>query len=605
LRQFVKWLGPCAWGLLWSVTAVACHRLLDVGSELLVWLPSGVAVAAHFATPVRRWRSLMPVLAAFQLSTLWWLTQSWTGALGYTLDSQVEACLCASIGARVLGGRKGTPRRYAHIAGMFGGAMFGSAAGALVALPLQPVASLHELGWRFLATTLGVLAGTPTILRVRQWLGIGDQAVRVWGYVPKPHFPLAMAALAALAAVVLTAPFAGLMPLLMVAAIFTVIRFGQMAAAGAVLAYAAAATAISLDGSTPVAGWDVDPFYAAVALQGQLLLILASALPIASILLARQQLQLQLGEQNRKLHNHVTILNLAKSLAGIGRWSYDLRTGAQDWSPQMLELNGLSTDLGPDPGDVRAMLPDGGEALFAHFAAHRDNREPYGFEYRIAPPDGDERVLKMKVTNEFDESGQRIALFAVAMDVTEQVTRERALDQARADAIALAAAAQKAANTDALTGLANRRAALDWLERLVRASAEAEEPLSVIMFDIDHFKQINDCFGHPIGDAVLRRVAQAARRAMRSEDLVGRIGGEEFLCILPGVDDKLGPVLAERLRHAIAENRRDSDGLPNATVSLGLAIHRAGDTGETLLARADAALYEAKNAGRNQVRRAA
>jgi diguanylate cyclase (GGDEF)-like protein len=125
------------------------------------------------------------------------------------------------------------------------------------------------------------------------------------------------------------------------------------------------------------------------------------------------------------------------------------------------------------------------------------------------------------------------------------------------------------------------------------------------MFDIDHFKQINDCFGHPIGDAVLRRVAQAARRAMRSEDLVGRIGGEEFLCILPGVDDKLGPVLAERLRHAIAENRRDSDGLPNATVSLGLAIHRAGDTGETLLARADAALYEAKNAGRNQVRRAA
>jgi diguanylate cyclase (GGDEF)-like protein len=594
-----------AWGAVWAVTAILSARLHSSGHVLLVWMPSGVAVAAHFATPFKRWPALIAVLAGFQFLTLLQLTGTLAGAVGYTLDSQVEAVLCGLAGIKVLGSRKGIPRTYAHIAGMFGGAMLGSGLAALVALPFQPVEGGHELAWRFLATVLGVLAGTPCVLRVRQWLGIGDRQVAIWGYKSKPHFVLSLAALTAGACGILTTPVAGLMPLLFVGIVFAVIRYGQMAAAGGVLAYAVAATAISLDGRPPVAGWEIEPFLAGLALQAQLLVMLASSLPVAAMLYSRETLQDQLREQNRRLRDHVTILDLAKSLAGIGRWSYNVRTGVQDWSPKMLELNGLSPDLAPDPGDVRALLPDGGAELFGHFAAHREDREAYSFEYRVAPADGDERVLKMKVTNEFDEDGQRVALFAVAMDVTEQVYRERALDQARADAIALAAEAQKAANTDPLTGLANRRASLDWLERLVRASAEAEEPLGLIVFDIDHFKQINDCFGHPTGDAVLKRVAQAARRAMRSEDLVGRVGGEEFVCILPGVDGKLGPILAERLRHAIAENRRGSDGLPTVTVSLGLAIHHPGDTGETLFARADAALYDAKNAGRNRVRLAA
>jgi diguanylate cyclase (GGDEF)-like protein len=264
----------------------------------------------------------------------------------------------------------------------------------------------------------------------------------------------------------------------------------------------------------------------------------------------------------------------------------------------------LPRDLAPDPGNIRELLPDGGERLFSELATHRDDRRPYCFEYSTALPDGEERMLRIHVTNEFDPSGERRALFAVAMDVTEQVRREHTLREARDQAIALAAAAQKLALTDPLTGIANRRATLDWLGRLVRASGQVGEPLALLMFDIDYFKRINDCFGHQTGDEVLERVAKLARAQVRADDLVGRIGGEEFVCILSGLEAQSARALAERLRRAIAEGS-DRDGLPRTTVSVGLAMARPGDTPESLLARADAALYEAKDGGRNQVRRAA
>src|SRR5690606_4001471 len=109
---------------------------------------------------------------------------------------------------------------------------------------------------------------------------------------------------------------------------------------------------------------------------------------------------------------------------------------------------------------------------------------------------------------------------------------------------------------------------------------------------------------HQTGDEVLKHVAALARSQVRSEDVVGRVGGEEFVCILSGLEQNEARMLAERLRGAIAEGS-EREGLPRTTVSVGLALARPGDTPESLLARADMALYEAKEAGRNQVRRAA
>jgi diguanylate cyclase (GGDEF)-like protein len=335
-----------------------------------------------------------------------------------------------------------------------------------------------------------------------------------------------------------------------------------------------------------------------------MLAMLGVSLPIAAMLLTRNRLEAQLREQNAALHESLTTLRLAERLAGIGCWHYDIRSGRQNWSEPMLEINGLPRDMAPDPGNLRELLPDGGEALFSEIARQRDNREPYSFEYRIRPPGATERVLRIVVTNEFNDREQRIGLFAVAMDVTERARREEALELARKRAVLLAAEAQKLAMTDALTGLANRRSTLDWLGRFLRVSNKDGTPLALVIFDIDHFKAINDCFGHPTGDAVLVRVAELARQQVRGEDLVGRIGGEEFVWMLPGVSPPQARELAERLRAAIEFGSADGD-LPRVTVSVGLAQFRAGDTAEKLLARADAALYVAKDGGRNKVHRAA
>ena len=126
----------------------------------------------------------------------------------------------------------------------------------------------------------------------------------------------------------------------------------------------------------------------------------------------------------------------------------------------------------------------------------------------------------------------------------------------------------------------------------------------MIVFDIDHFKTVNDTYGHPEGDKVLRRIATVAKEQARASDVIGRIGGEEFAWIVPGADESFAKLVAERLRLAIAVDGVSGE-VPMVTVSMGIAAIESGDTSLSLFARADAALYSAKNAGRNTVRLAA
>lgn len=600
--------GPVVAALLWSALASASMQLRDQGEAvLLIWLPSAVSVAALYATPRRNWWLVLTALAVALVATSTAYGVPLVRALGLAVANAAEATISAAIGLRVVV-RNDTPITFRRIAGLFAAAIAGSATSALLAFPFRAVHGLPELAWWFLASLLGILTGTPLLLYLRQRLGFGDHAVRFRRADGQRGFALTVAALFALSAFVFVSPASVLLPVLLpvlvVAVVFAVIRYGQLAAAFGVAAYGVAGTLASTGGRSPAAALAMEPFSAGLVLQALMVLMLAAAMPIAAILLKRDRLEAQLRAQNAELHDNLTILNLAKTLAGIGRWRYNLVTGEQDWSEQMLVLNGLSPDLAPDPGDIRDLLPDRGDALFAKFVEHRNTRIPYTFDYTVRPGGGAERILKMNVFNEFDSKGHRIALFAVAMDVTEQVQREQALRQARERAIALAAEAQKLANTDSLTGLANRRATFDWLAQLLPASLEEGEPLTMLLFDIDHFKAINDTYGHLTGDRVLQHVARVARAEIRAEDLVGRIGGEEFVCLLSGLDARRAKALAERLRRAIAAGDR-AGGLPVATISVGLAACRPGDTPELLLARADAALYEAKEAGRNQVRRAA
>jgi diguanylate cyclase (GGDEF)-like protein len=163
---------------------------------------------------------------------------------------------------------------------------------------------------------------------------------------------------------------------------------------------------------------------------------------------------------------------------------------------------------------------------------------------------------------------------------------------------------RETASTDLLTGLLNRRATRERFDQEVSRCARLNEKFGLILFDIDHFKKINDTYGHQVGDRVLREVAQAMDRCKRKEDVLGRIGGEEFVVILPLHDREDTLKAAHRLRMAVREstvNTREADSA-RVTISGGIALYPDdGDGWDGLYTSADRRMYRAKDSGRDRV----
>jgi diguanylate cyclase (GGDEF)-like protein len=188
---------------------------------------------------------------------------------------------------------------------------------------------------------------------------------------------------------------------------------------------------------------------------------------------------------------------------------------------------------------------------------------------------------------------------------------QKPLLQAFADQAAIAIAnarlyaeVQRSSVTDELTGLYNRRGLFELGEREIERALRFNHSLTAIMFDIDHFKKVNDQYGHPIGDRMLRALADSCRQQIRSVDIAGRYGGEEFVILLPETDKTSGAHTAERLRQVVAQTQLavQSETRINVTVSLGVAVITPKIiTLSNLLACADKALYIAKQNGRNCV----
>ena len=166
-----------------------------------------------------------------------------------------------------------------------------------------------------------------------------------------------------------------------------------------------------------------------------------------------------------------------------------------------------------------------------------------------------------------------------------------------------AEAARQAAVCDHLTGMGNRRAFFDAAETELRRWRRLPRPLSLLLIDLDHFKQVNDRHGHPVGDAVLRHMARLMGATFRQIDVVARIGGEEFAVLLPAADLASAQRVAERLRCALEAQPAATDAGPvRCTVSIGIAtMDEAIPSVDVLLKRADDALYAAKHSGRNRV----
>lgn len=267
----------------------------------------------------------------------------------------------------------------------------------------------------------------------------------------------------------------------------------------------------------------------------------------------------------------------------------------------------VNADLfeGIEPGAyslTRAMTETGKPFLISDVPTHYGGELPPTFTWL-----GSVIVAPLRV------EGQMIGAIMVGGTTRARYTPDDAAivaELARHAAVALRNAQRhdavaRAAQTDALTGLFNRGALLERLERELDRSRRYGRSLAVIFFDLDRFKSINDTYGHQFGDRVLRELARIATRTMRSIDLVGRYGGEEFVAVLPETDGAQALIVAERLRVNVARNRLT---LPSgedvrATISAGIAVFPAdATTMDTLIRIADTALYAAKAGGRNRVR---
>jgi diguanylate cyclase len=164
---------------------------------------------------------------------------------------------------------------------------------------------------------------------------------------------------------------------------------------------------------------------------------------------------------------------------------------------------------------------------------------------------------------------------------------------------------RKEAMTDGLTGLANRKSFDNMLDYVRRKSDEEGQVFTLMMIDIDHFKNFNDTYGHQVGDQVLRLVAKTLTDGIKGKDFAARYGGEEFSIILPESNTIAGEVVGNALREAVANkeviNRSTGEKLGRITMSVGVAQYTGSETDEQIIERADKALYQAKDTGRNKV----
>lgn len=262
--------------------------------------------------------------------------------------------------------------------------------------------------------------------------------------------------------------------------------------------------------------------------------------------------------------------------------AFHLESATQEMTFSDLILHAATHRCGPriDRGDALEFIAD---------AQTRRRRQPG--QRRFATDLLDGRWFWM--TETFLESGWVIV---VGSEISELKQNEQALIFARDCAI-------QEAQTDPLTCLANRRYTLTYLEQAIAASDRARIPLTIALIDLDRFKSINDSHGHAAGDAVLMDFAVASRFTVRRSDLVGRIGGEEFLIVLPGATADDASDVVERLRcEACSRQVRTDTGICiRYSFSAGVCELTVADNSESALRRADRALYAAKGAGRNCV----
>jgi diguanylate cyclase (GGDEF)-like protein/PAS domain S-box-containing protein len=264
--------------------------------------------------------------------------------------------------------------------------------------------------------------------------------------------------------------------------------------------------------------------------------------------------------------------------------------------------SGMTLEETKGNGWIQAVRPDLQEHVFCVWLNAAQSESEYEIEipFRRAS-DGLYRWHLARGLPLKDDSGQVTKWIGIAIDIHDH-RQVQQLEEYRLKLEEANARLELLAATDGLTRLKNRRAFQEKLAEEFERAARDATPLSLLLLDVDRFKQFNDDFGHPAGDSVLRGVALLLEETARSTDFVARYGGEEFAVLLPNTDEEGAVVLGERFRAAVMEAEWKHAAI---TISVGAATMAPGADGAELIDEADAALYESKRSGRNCVRHAA
>jgi len=281
--------------------------------------------------------------------------------------------------------------------------------------------------------------------------------------------------------------------------------------------------------------------------------------------------------------------------AALAAWGYDVvlaEDGDQAW--RVLQ--------GPDPPSIALldwMMP-GLDGLEVCRRVRQAGREPYTYVILLTGKDRQEDVVEGLAAGADDYLRKPFD----NQELQARIRTGRRMVELHAELITARETLREQASTDPLTGLANRRTILEVLDRELARCRRSGGVCSVAMVDLDHFKAVNDTYGHSAGDAVLRQAASTMRATLRPYDLLGRYGGEEFVVVLPGCDAAGAGAAAERLRASMAATAiAVAEVSLRVTCSLGVAVGATENSWERdrLLSTADAALYRAKEQGRDRV----
>jgi diguanylate cyclase (GGDEF)-like protein len=565
-----------------------------------IWPANAVLLAAILrgGRPARRY---MVVCAIASLAANTLAGAGWLMCVGFSVANLAEPILARMMVHR-LKLQPGAPTVSGRGLALFCvAAALSAAVGGAIATAFAPGGyAIFFASW-FLADFLGMLIITPIAIMVADAVNEGAWSRRP--RIPRDRAIEGIALLSLVTIVTLIAFLNNRYPMLflpLAAMMVVVVRLGTIGVSFGVLVIAVIASIATGLESGPVVMIHVGRLQEALFVQIYLFALYAASLPSAALLGAQRRLLDDLRENNR-------LLNLAEAAAQLGHWRYSARDDHLLWSAETYRIHGM------DPFDPPPTLEAAFDAYVEDDRARvrsiveRALSDGVSYEFRSRIRCRNNSIRHVLSRGEIDRGadGAIAAIFGMIQDVTEQSEQEQFLDHARIAAEEAAAAARLASETDSLTGLPNRRQLLIVLERARDHAREQCLSLSIAMLDIDHFKRVNDTFGHVIGDRVLQRVARAASSALRGADMIGRFGGEEFIIVLPNASLDVAETIAERVRVAIETDTIDGFGdWPTVTASLGVASWQPGEATTTLLQRADEALYDAKRGGRNMARSA-